>query len=236
MLYNILFGLYTLFYMCSFCYKNKVRIRTLLHVLSVSTPTGVDLVVKDRVEDGQVTVADWTLSVDLILVSMKEFDVILGMNWLVENHTSIDCRKKEVIFSPLSGPNFKFKGTCIGPTPKLVSMMKDKRLVQQGGWAILACVIDVRGKEKILDTVPVVNEFSDLFLEDLPGIPSSRAIDFAIELEPEIEPISMAPVELKELKAQLKDILNKGFIWPSISPWSAPMLFVKKKDGSIIEN
>ena len=63
---------------------------------------------------------------------MTNFDVILGMNWLAENHASIDYHKKEVIFSSLLGPNFKFKGTCIGTTPKVVSMMKVKRLFQQG--------------------------------------------------------------------------------------------------------
>ena len=117
---------------------------------------------------------------------MTDFDVILGMDWLAENHATIDCRTKEVIFSLLSGPSFKFKGTCTKTTPKVVSMMKAERLVQQGGWAILACVVDVTGKEKTLDIVLVVNKFFDVFSEDLPEIPTSRVADFAIELEPRI--------------------------------------------------
>ena len=70
------------------------KLEPLLHVLYVST-RGVDLVAKDRVKDGQVTVADRTLSIDLIVVSVKDFDVILGMDWLAENHTSIDCIKRK---------------------------------------------------------------------------------------------------------------------------------------------
>ena len=86
----------------------------LLHEFFVSTPAGVDLIARDRIKNGLVIVADQTLSVDLIVVNMTNFDVILGMNWLVENRDSTDCRKKEVVFSPLEGPNFKFKGTSFG--------------------------------------------------------------------------------------------------------------------------
>ncbi|WMV43384.1 hypothetical protein MTR67_036769 [Solanum verrucosum] len=84
----------------------------------------------------------------------------------------------------------------------------------------------------------VVNEFPEVFPEDLPGVPPEREINFGIDLLPDTQPISippyrMAPAELKELKEQLKDLLDKGFIRPSISPWGALVLFVKKKDGSL---
>ena len=78
----------------------------------------------------------------------------------------------------------------------------------------------------------------DVFSEDLPGIPPSREVDLGIELEPGMGPISkapyrMTPAELKELKSQLQDLLDKSFIRPSVFPWGAPVLFVKKKDDSI---
>ena len=84
----------------------------------------------------------------------------------------------------------------------------------------------------------MVQEFLDVFPSDLPGVPPDRDIDFAIDLEPGTKPISippyrMAPAELKELKDQLQDLVSKGFIHPSISPWGAPVLFVKKKDGTM---
>ena len=86
--------------------------------------------------------------------------------------------------------------------------MKARRLVQQGGWVFLAYAVSTEGKKKPIDTVSIVNEFMDVFPEDLSGIPLSREVDFGIELEPGTGPISkapyrMAPAELKELKSQL---------------------------------
>ena len=84
----------------------------------------------------------------------------------------------------------------------------------------------------------MVRDFLDIFLDELPELPPYREVDFEIETVPETTPISiapyrMAPTELKELKKQLKELLEKGFIRPSISPWGAPVLFVKKKDRSM---
>nr|GFC55123.1 hypothetical protein [Tanacetum cinerariifolium] len=81
-------------------------------------------------------------------------------------------------------------------------------------------------------------EFADVFPDELPGLPPAREIEFSIELILGAEPISkalyrMAPVELKELKEQLQEMLENGIIRPSVSPWGAPVLFVKKKDGSM---
>ncbi|WMV09062.1 hypothetical protein MTR67_002447 [Solanum verrucosum] len=78
----------------------------------------------------------------------------------------------------------------------------------------------------------------EVFPDDLPGIPPEREIDFGIDLLLDRQPIDIPPyrmdlVELKELKEKLKDLLDKGFIRPSISPWGAPILFVRKKDGSL---
>jgi hypothetical protein len=81
----------------------------------------------------------------------------------------------------------------------------------------------------------VAREFSDVFSEDLPGMPQDRDVEFTIELQPGTTPISrrsykMTPKELAELKIQLNELLDKGFIRPSSSPWGCPTLFVKKKD------
>ena len=100
-------------------------------------------------------------------------------------------------------------------------------------------VKDSSSESPSLKTVPAINEYSDIFPEDLPGIPSEREIDFGIELPLDTQPISippyrMAPAELKELKDQLKDLFDKGFIRLSVSSWGTPVLFVCKKDGSLM--
>jgi hypothetical protein len=85
--------------------------------------------------------------------------------------------------------------------------------------------------------VPVVNEFPNVFPEELPGMPPDRDIKFVIELKPSTSPIyqtsyRMATPELAELKEHIKELLEKGFIRPSSSPWGAPVIFVLKKDGT----
>ena len=80
----------------------------------------------------------------------------------------------------------------------------------------------------------VVCEYKDVFLDELPGLPPRRDVDFIIELHPGTSPISMTPhrmppVELQELKVQLQELLDKGFIRSSTSPWSTPVLFTRKE-------
>ncbi|KAL0533940.1 hypothetical protein IC582_028215 [Cucumis melo] len=139
------------------------------------------------------------------------------MDWLLANHASIDCFGKEVVFNPPSGPSFKFRGAGIVCIPKVISAMKASKLLSQGTWGILASVVDTREQEVSLSFEPVVREYPDVFSDELPGLPPPREIDFAIELELGTAPISralyrMAPAELKELKVQLQELLDKGFI------------------------
>lgn len=90
----------------------------------------------------------------------------------------------------------------------------------------------------VVEGIAVVCEFSDVFLDEVPCLPPVKEIDFTIELVPGTAPISKAPYhmasgELRESKVQLQDILDNGFIRPNVSLWGAPMLFVKKNDGSL---
>ncbi|KAK4400675.1 Retrovirus-related Pol polyprotein from transposon.6 [Sesamum angolense] len=108
----------------------------------------------------------------------------------------------------------------------------------EGCEAYLAHVIDAEKVSPTLEEIPVVRDFPEVFPDDLPGLPPHREVDFTIETLPGVAPISiapyrMAPVELQELKKQLEELLEKGFVRPSTSPWGAPVLFVKKKDGSM---
>ncbi|RVW57618.1 Transposon Tf2-11 polyprotein [Vitis vinifera] len=121
-------------------------------------------------------------------------------------HASVDCFEKRVTFSIPGQPKFSFEGSM---------------------WT-----------NHCLEDIPIVKEYPDVFPEDLPGLPPEREVEFTIDLVPGTGPMSkapyrMAPVELKELKVQLQELLDKGFIRPSVSPWGAPVLFVKKKDGSM---
>ena len=216
----------------------RLEVEPLHHVLSVSTPSGECMLSKEKVKACQIEIAGHVIEVTLIVLDMLDFDVILGMDWLAANHASIDCSRKEVTFNPPSMASFKFKGGGSKSLPQVISAIRASKLLSQGTWGILASVVDTREVDVSLSSEPVVRDYPDVFPEELPGLPPHREVEFAIELEPGTVPISrapyrMAPAELKELKVQLQELLDKGFIRPSVSPWGAPVLFVKKKDGSM---
>ncbi|KAK1693605.1 hypothetical protein QYE76_010302 [Lolium multiflorum] len=146
---------------------------------------------------------------------MKDIDVILGMNWLEANGALIDCVNKTVSLKSPDGSRMIYQGdkhTQIEVELQLNSM-----------------------KEVKLEDIPVVNEFQDVFPAELP-MPPDREIEFTIDLIPGTAPIAkapykMGPKELKELKEQLDDLEQKGFIQESVSPWGSPVIFVDKRDG-----
>ncbi|TYK11960.1 ty3-gypsy retrotransposon protein [Cucumis melo var. makuwa] len=214
------------------------EVESLHHVLSVSTPSGENMLSKEKVKACQIEIAGHVIEVTLLVLDMLDFDVILGMDWLVANHASIDCSRKEVAFNPPLMTSFKFKGEGSRSLPKVISAMRASKLLSQGTWSILASVVDTREVDVSLSSELVVRDYLDVFPEELPGIPPHKDIEFAIKLEPGTVPISrasyrMAPAELKKLKVQLQELLDKGFLRLSVSPWGAPVLFVKKKDGSM---
>ncbi|PNX61483.1 retrotransposon-related protein, partial [Trifolium pratense] len=104
---------------------------------------------------------------------------------------------------------------------------------------VFAMFASLRVEEKVgVDTLPVVREFVDVFPDDILDLPPEREVEFSIDIVPGTSPISMAPyrmsaAELEKLKEQLEELLEKRFVRPSVSPWGAPVLLVKKKDGSM---
>ena len=120
----------------------------------------------------------------------------------------------------------------------VISAMQARRFIRKGYEAFLALILDSKRGQVDVEKIPVVREFPDVFLEELPGIPLEMEVDLSIEIVPGTAPVSkapykMAPVELKELKVQLQELVDKWFVRPSVSPWGVPVLFVKKKYGTL---
>ena len=120
----------------------------------------------------------------------------------------------------------------------VISVATARTMVRKGCEAYLAYVIDTVKARPSVSDIPTVSDFLDVFPEEFPGLPPQREIEFAIDVvlgatPATITPYRMAPVELKELKLKLQELLEKGFIRPSVSPCGAPVLFVKKKDGTL---
>ncbi|XP_016690792.1 uncharacterized protein [Gossypium hirsutum] len=121
---------------------------------------------------------------------------------------------------------------------RIISAFSAQKLMRKGNAVFLAYIIDTWDSESKLEHLSVVNGFVDVFLEKLLGLPPDREVEFVIDVisgttSLSITPYRMTPVELKELKTQLQELLDKAFIRTSMSHWGAPVLFVKKKYGSL---
>ncbi|GJS11182.1 putative reverse transcriptase domain-containing protein [Tanacetum coccineum] len=155
--------------------------------------------------------------IDLIPFGHGSFDVIIGMDWLSDNKAEIICHEK-VVRIPLPDGNVL---RVVGERPD-----EKARLL-----------MSAKASDKKQEEIVVVRDFPEVFPDDLSGLPPIREIEFRIELIPRATPVAkspyrLAPSEMEELSGQLKELQDKGFIRPSSSPWGAPVLFVKKKDGS----
>ncbi|GJS44842.1 putative reverse transcriptase domain-containing protein [Tanacetum coccineum] len=176
--------------------------------------------------------------------SRVSFDVIIGMDWLEKYHAVIVCAEKivcipfgdEILIVHGDGSSNKH-----GTRLNIISCAKAQEYLMKGCHVFLANITatkdEDKSKEKRLQDVPVFQEFPKVFPADLPGIPPTRQVKFQIDLIPGATPVAwapyrLAPSEMKELAEQLQELTDKGFIRPSSSAWGAPVLFVKKKDGS----
>ncbi|GJV92991.1 putative reverse transcriptase domain-containing protein [Tanacetum coccineum] len=159
-----------------------------------------------------------TFIIDLIPFGHGSFDVIIGMDWLSKLRAKIVCFKKIVQILLSNEDILEVHGERPEGNLKQLKTMK------------------VDG-QKLEDILVVSHRFPGVFLEDLTGLPLSREVEFRIDLIPGAMPVAklpyrLAPTEMLELTNQLNELQEKGFIRPSSSPWGAPVLFVKKKDGS----
>ncbi|XP_070026057.1 uncharacterized protein [Nicotiana sylvestris] len=194
----------------------------------VATPVGESLLAKYVYRACQIWVEGIDTLTDLIILDMIDFDMLMGMDWLFTCYAIVDCHAKIVKFEIPNEPSFILRGSQVPKICKIVPFIKAQRLLKKGCLGLLAIVNDTRKEIVSIENVPVMREFSEVFPEDLPGLPPVPEIDFGIDLLPDTQPISipsyrMAPAELGELKQQLQDLLDKGSIRPSVSPWGVPL-------------
>nr|GEW39805.1 putative reverse transcriptase domain-containing protein [Tanacetum cinerariifolium] len=169
-------------------------------------------------------------------IELGTFDVILGMDWLVEQDTVIVCGKK-VVHVPYKNKTWVVEGDRGASRLKVISCIKARKFIKRGSQLFVAHVTEKEPQEKRIKDVPVIRDFPEVFPDDLPGLPPPQQVEFRIDLVPGAAPVArapyrLAPSKMKELAKQLQELSEKGFIRPSSSRWGAPVLFVKKKDGS----
>ncbi|XP_049374045.1 uncharacterized protein LOC125839117 [Solanum verrucosum] len=208
---------------------------SLVKPFEVSTPIGESIIARRVYRNCIVTVCDRDTLADLVELEMVDFDVIMGwINRLASCYAMVDYRTKMLHLHFPKEVVLEWKGNIGTPRGKFISYFKAKKMMSKGYICHLVRVRNIDVEPPTLQSIPVVNEFP----EDLPGLPPEPEIEFGIDVIPDTQPISippyrMASAELRELKKQLKDLLENGFLRPSMSPWGAPVLFVRKKDGSL---
>ena len=211
-----------------------LEVETLEESLYVSSPLGIRSRIRMIGRGCELEISGTLLTVDLRIMDMSEFDVVLRMDWLTAYRVVIDCERRRVTAYTQDGTPVVFQGDKNDILPQTV--YESKCQGQLEGWLASLTLEDEERPD--LDLPRVACEYVDVFLDELPGLPPHRVVDFGIELHPGTSPISMtphrmAPVELQELRVQLQELLDKGFIRPSTSPWGAPILFAKKKDKTL---
>ncbi|GJU38006.1 putative nucleotidyltransferase, ribonuclease H [Tanacetum coccineum] len=181
---------------------------------------GESVEVNRIIRDCKLELRNSLFIIDLIPLGHGSFDVIVGMDWWSKNKVVIVCHEK-VVEIPIE------EGGIL-------------RVYGERTLGVAKALMNAKVDEPRISNIPVVRDFTNVFPEDLLGLPSQRQVDFRIDLVPRAtlvakSPYRLTPSEMQELSGKLQELKDKGFIRPSHSPWGEPMLFVKKKDRSFYD-
>jgi hypothetical protein len=199
--------------------KHNLPIALLRCQMIVSSPGG-DMPARQLCPMVNLKIRGVDFVTNLIVLELKSIYIILGMDWLGKHKVLIDCTKKSIKLTTLDGKELEYVAEPVVTAKGIANRAKINQLGASQGSKVL-----------------VVNEFPDVFPEELPGMPPDRDIKFVIELMPGTAliyktPFTMTTPKLAELKEHIRELLEKGFIHPSSSPLGAPVIFVLKKDGT----
>ncbi|XP_047953094.1 uncharacterized protein LOC125198889 [Salvia hispanica] len=215
-------------------------VRVTEHKMIVSSPVAGTVELSRTCSNVEIVLGELKLVArDLRILPMRDTDVILGMDWLAANFTTIRCKERQISLQAPGREPIVYHGISMNRRTAIISALQATAMIKKGRPAYLVYLHGDEKDERKVEDVAVVREFPDVFPEELPGPPPDRQLEFTIDLELGATPVSKAPYrmaakELGELKIQLQELMDLGFIRPSASPWGAPVLFVKKKkDGSM---
>ncbi|GKF01326.1 putative reverse transcriptase domain-containing protein, partial [Tanacetum coccineum] len=222
----------------------SISLASMLNSTPITLDTTDDIEMADRNLVGTITIIqgctlillNQPFEIDLMPIKLGSFDVVIGMDLLSKYHVRIICDEK-VVHILIDGETLIIRGDRSKTRQSLISCIKTERYISRGYQVFVAQEMEKKLDEKRLEDIPVVREFLEVFPEDLPGLPPIRQVEFQLDLIPGATPVARAPYrlansEMQELSNQLQELGDRGFIRLSTSSWGAPVLFVKKKDGS----
>jgi hypothetical protein len=202
----------------------------------VQLATGTKRKVTKLVKSCPVGMNGLSTKAELNIFPLGSYECLIGMEWLDQHHSILDCHNKAFTCLDEEGNRKIVQGIPRDVAIREISAMQLKKCYRKG-YQLFASHVEETPKDKVsgIKDHAVLNEFENVFQKVL-GLPPKRNIDFSVNLIPRATPVSKAPYrmstpELKELQLQLEDILKKGYIHPSVSPWGAMILFMKKKYG-----
>jgi hypothetical protein len=163
---------------------------------------------------------------ELNILPLGSYDCLIGMDWLDQHHAILDCRNKAFTCLDEEGNQRTVQGIPRAITVREISTMQLKKCYRKR-CQLFAAHVEEASQDEVssIEDHEVLKDFEDVF-QEVPGLPLKRDIDFSVNLMPGVAPVSKAPYrmstpELKELQMQLEELLKKGYIHPSVSPWGA---------------
>ncbi|XP_024971908.1 uncharacterized protein LOC112510794 [Cynara cardunculus var. scolymus] len=205
----------------TFChYLNRSACR-LDKTYTVETADGSQCKVDEVFDECMIVIDGKDFLVRLMPMCLGGFDVVLGMDWLSNNHAQILCNKKMINIQTPEGETIQVYGDRKKGGVGLINAIKANKCLRNGCVAYLAYTIDAKLEKKAIHDVPVVKDYPEVFPDELPGIPPKLQVEFRIDLVPGAVPIArapyrLAPTEMQELIKQLQELLDKGYPLPRI--------------------
>ena len=164
--------------------------------MRVSLPAGDPLFSDRVVRDSRVLIGGQEFPGDLVALDMRDFDVVLCIDWLSRHRATLDCYKKEVNLHIPGLLEVKFRGMRRELSSNIISTMAVQRMLRKGCQGYLAYVVETEKEWTLVDEIPVVREFPDVFPDDIAGLPPDREVVFTIDLIPGTGPISIPPYRM----------------------------------------
>ncbi|GKE66566.1 putative reverse transcriptase domain-containing protein, partial [Tanacetum coccineum] len=222
----------------------SISLASKLNIPPITIDTFYNIEMADRnlvstntvIQGATLTLLNQPFEIDLMPIKLGSFDVVIGMDWL-SKYRARNIYDEKVVYILINGKTLIIRGDQSKTRLNLISGIKTKRYISRCCQVFIIQVMEKKSDKKRLEDIIVVREFLEVFPEDLPGLPPVRQVEFQINLISGTTPVARAPYrlspsEMQELSNQLQKLSGRGFIRPSTSPWRAPVLFVKKKDGS----
>ncbi|GJT96088.1 reverse transcriptase domain-containing protein [Tanacetum coccineum] len=200
----------------------SISLASKLNIPSITIDTFYDIEMADGnlvstntvIKGCTLTLLNQPFEIDLMPIKLGSFDVVIGMDWLSKYHAKILCDEK-VVHIPINDETLIIRGDRSKTRLNLISCIKTERYMSRGCQVFMIQVMEKKSYEKRLEDIPAVKEFSDIFPEDLPGLPPVRQVEFQIDLIPGAAPVArtpyrLAPSEMQELSNQLQELADKG--------------------------